>query len=99
RRAHPRARSIGRRGGGARRRRSCDELPMIERVGVVVPARDEEERLPACLAAIGKAAAQIAGLPLLVVVVLDRCRDRSRMVVDATPGVEALEIDAGNVGI
>lgn len=72
---------------------------MIERVGVVVPARDEEEHLPACLAAIRRAATQIAGLPLLVVVVLDRCRDGSRTVVDDAPGVMALEIEAGNVGI
>jgi hypothetical protein len=53
--------------------------PAVTAVGVVVPARDEQERIGACLASVRRA---LAGLPadvaVAVVVVLDRC-------VDATP--------------
>lgn len=44
------------------------------RVGVVVPANDEEDRIEACLAAIA-AAADYAGQPVVTCVVADRCRD------------------------
>ncbi len=46
-------------------------------LGVVVPARDEAELLPGCLAGLRRAARhpELAGLPVLVVVVADRCTD------------------------
>jgi GT2 family glycosyltransferase len=44
------------------------------RVGVVVPANDEEDRIEACLAAVA-AAADHAGQPVVTCVVADRCRD------------------------
>jgi glycosyltransferase involved in cell wall biosynthesis len=47
---------------------------IVTRVGVVVPAHDEEALLPACLAALGAAAAR-APVPVSVVVVLDACTD------------------------
>ncbi|GHE13119.1 glycosyltransferase family 2 protein [Klenkia taihuensis] len=46
-------------------------------LGVVVPARDEAALLPGCLAALRRAAAhpELAGVPVLVVVVAHRCTD------------------------
>jgi glycosyltransferase involved in cell wall biosynthesis len=52
----------------------------VRRVGVVIPAHDEEALLPACLAALGAAAAR-AGVPVSVVVVLDACTDGTLAVV------------------
>lgn len=72
-------------------------------VGVVVPAHDEEDMLPACLESVGRAAALArARRPWLrvdVVVALDRCRDTSPAVVTAAPGVRGLVVDAGCVGV
>lgn len=46
------------------------------RIGVVVPAHNEEELLPSCLAALG-VAARTVGVPVTVAVVLDSCTDGS----------------------
>lgn len=54
----------------------------IERVGIVVPARNEELALPGCLRALSAAVAS-ATLPVLMVVVLDSCTDESEAVVAA----------------
>ena len=54
----------------------------VTRVGVVIPAHDEEVLLPACLAALGVAAAR-AGVPVSVVVVLDACTDGTLAAVRA----------------
>jgi glycosyltransferase involved in cell wall biosynthesis len=70
---------------------------MIERVGVVVPARDEQLLLPRCLDALAAAVAQVR-VPVDVVVVLDRCTDGSAAVVARRPWVRAVEADAGSVG-
>jgi glycosyltransferase involved in cell wall biosynthesis len=70
----------------------------ISAVGVVIPARDEEILLPASLEALGTAVDQLDGLSVHVVVVLDRCRDRTAAIVAAHPWVSAVTIDAGNVG-
>jgi glycosyltransferase involved in cell wall biosynthesis len=43
-------------------------------VGVVVPARDEEDRIAACLDSVA-AAVRVAGCPALTCVVADRCAD------------------------
>jgi len=50
-----------------------------EAIGVVVPVHDEQERLDRCLGALARAAAHpdLAGVPLHVFTVLDRCRDHS----------------------
>ena len=52
---------------------------MIEAIGVVVPAHDEERLLPACLEALQRAAAHplLTHLPVRIAVVLDRCSDAS----------------------
>jgi glycosyltransferase involved in cell wall biosynthesis len=51
-----------------------------DRVGVVVPARDEQELLPACLASLAVAAGRLS-IPTRIVVALDRCTDGSAEVV------------------
>jgi glycosyltransferase involved in cell wall biosynthesis len=52
---------------------------MIGAVSVVVPAHDEEELLPACLASLLNAARHpdLAGISVRIAVVLDRCSDAS----------------------
>lgn len=72
---------------------------MIEAVVVVVPARDEEQLLPACLTSLVTAADHpgLGGVPVHLVCVLDSCRDRSAEVVAAS-GVRALVVELGNVG-
>lgn len=75
---------------------------MIGLVGVVVPARDEEVALPACLAALEVAVDTVRaarpGVGTTVVVVLDRCLDASAAVVAARPAVTAVVSQAGRVG-
>ncbi|MEO7260175.1 MAG: glycosyltransferase [Jatrophihabitantaceae bacterium] len=48
----------------------------VERIGVIVPARDEAPRLWRCLHAIDRAAAAV-GRPVVAVLVLDSCTDDS----------------------
>jgi glycosyltransferase involved in cell wall biosynthesis len=58
----------------------------LTRVGVVIPAHDEEVLLPACMSALAAAAAR-ASVPVSVVVVLDACTDGTLAVVrGADPG-------------
>ncbi|WP_216659035.1 glycosyltransferase [Nocardioides sp. zg-1230] len=75
----------------------------LDAVAVVVPARDEEALLPACLDSVATAVTAVhAAHPLVrtrVVVVLDACRDGSAEVVAARDDVEALSTDAGCVGV
>ncbi|MEC5183237.1 glycosyltransferase involved in cell wall biosynthesis [Cryobacterium sp. MP_3.1] len=76
----------------------------IDRLIVVVPARDEESRLPRCLAALADAVQAVedefgTDAPAIsVVVVLDRCTDGSAEVVAQWPQFRALECSAGSVG-
>ncbi len=71
-------------------------------VAVVVPARDEEELLPACLESVAQAQEVLLGtLPDVVTrtfVVLDVCRDGTAEVVAGRPDVVAVPSLAGNVG-
>lgn len=69
---------------------------MISRVGVAVPAHDEEELIGACLDALMVAAGRIR-VPVDIVVVLDDCRDATAAVC-ATRGVETVVLSARNVG-
>ena len=71
---------------------------MLSRISVVVPAHDEEELLPACLDAIGRAADAVPEVDVEVVVALDACGDRSAEAVAAVPGVHAVTVTARNVG-
>lgn len=74
---------------------------MIRAVHVVVPARDEAELLPRCLASVGRARrvlrASRPDLLLDVTVVLDGCVDGSAEVVE-TAHVGSLAVDHGVVG-
>lgn len=69
-------------------------------IGVVIPAHNEEHYLEACLQSVLAAAAH----PLLgaegveIVLVLDSCSDRSRMIADSFP-VTVIEVQACSVGV
>lgn len=65
---------------------STTARPRIDRVVVVVPAHNEERLLPACLASIERAAAEVDA-DVSVLVVLDACTDASRQVVPRHVGV------------
>jgi hypothetical protein len=71
-------------------------------VAVVVPARDEEEWLPACLAAIDTARVHllrtVPRVLVSVTVVLDRCTDRSEAAARSMPGVSVIAGSFGSVG-
>jgi glycosyltransferase involved in cell wall biosynthesis len=71
---------------------------VIERLGVVIPAHNEQALLPACLAAVTSAALRV-DIPVLVVVTLDNCNDESDAIARDAAGVTVVEIEAGNVGI
>lgn len=73
------------------------------RLAVVIPARNEERRLPRCLDAIGQAESELrrthpSAAPSRVVVVLDRCTDGSRELMAGWPSVEVVLSDHGQVG-
>ena len=69
---------------------------MIQAVGVVVPAHDEETLLPACLLALRRAC-DCVRVPTLVLVVADSCTDRT-VEVAREHGVRVIGIGARNVG-
>lgn len=69
----------------------------IQRVGIVVPAHDEQGWLGPCLDAVRSAADAVA-VPVDVVVVADACSDDTAQVARAA-AVEVLEIAARNVGV
>lgn len=71
---------------------------MIRAVGVVVPAHDEEELLPSCLATVDLAARMVPDAVVHVIVVADACRDRTA-VLAARAGAAVVEVAAGNVGL
>lgn len=69
--------------------------PSLTRAVVVVPAHDEAELLPACLAGLRAAAVRTA-LPVEVVVVLDACTDASASLVPSW--ARAVVVDHASVG-
>ena len=76
---------------------------MITRVGVVVPAADEEQRIAACLTAVREAVARLRAerpaLAVTTVVVLDSCRDGTAGIVARFAEVTALRSSARRVGV
>lgn len=74
--------------------------PRIRAVGVVVPARDEEELLPGCLDALAVAVARARrhGVSCDALVVLDGCVDGSEAAVRARPWARSLAVAGGSVG-
>ena len=87
--------------GAETRRDTGPDATGIARVQVVIPARDEEARLGACLRSVQLAAARMrADRPWVrcgVTVVLDHCTDASA-VVAAGFEVDVVETQWGNVG-
>jgi Glycosyl transferase family 2 len=74
---------------------------VIRRMAVIVPAADEEEHIGDCLSAIRAAAADLyrgAGIPVRVILVLDRCLDRTAAIAGRSAGVELVTVSARNVG-
>ena len=70
---------------------------MIHSVGVIVPAHDEQDLLPACLAGVRRAAQALRGVPVHVVVVADACRDRTVRVA-RRGGASVVSINASSAG-
>lgn len=66
-------------------------------VAVAVPAHDEQELLPACLRSLRVAAAQPGVPPVTVVVVADRCTDRTAELARAA-GCTDVEVDLRSAG-
>lgn len=82
--------SADRRAGGARRR-----SPAIERVVVVVPARDERADIEACLTGIDRASAGWGG-PVSTIIAADCCTDDTAELVRAwTSNVMSVEVVEG----
>ncbi|MHC5795147.1 glycosyltransferase family 2 protein [Lacisediminihabitans sp. FW035] len=75
----------------------------IGAVVVVIPARDESALIGRCLRSVSSAIDHLQsadGAPSVrVVVVLDRCSDDTAELVSSFTFVEAVEIDAGSVGV
>ncbi|WP_104194715.1 glycosyltransferase family A protein [Cryobacterium sp. M25] len=77
----------------------------IDRIIVVVPARNEEELLPRCLSALAVAVGEVGGVagqapPVIdVVVVLDRCSDGTADVASEWPICASIQTNGGAVGV
>ena len=67
----------------------------LREIVVVIPAHNERDRLPRCLASVAAAAEQV-DVPVNVVVVLDACTDRSEDVL--TESVRVVSVSVRNVG-
>lgn len=75
--------------------------PTVTHLVVVVPARNEQERLPRCLRALQDAVGQLLQqrpLVVRVVVVLDRCTDGTHGIAAGWPGVDVVVSGHGRVG-
>jgi GT2 family glycosyltransferase len=70
---------------------------VIEAIGVVVPAHNEEELLPGCLAALRRAAAALA-TPVDLLVAADSCTDRTAEVALGR-GARTIDVRARSVGV
>lgn len=77
----------------------------VDRVIVVVPARNEEELLPRCLSALAVAVGNVGGVsgqvpPVIdVVVVLDRCTDGTAAIAADWPRFASISTNGGAVGV
>ncbi|HEY7279066.1 MAG TPA: glycosyltransferase [Trebonia sp.] len=70
---------------------------MIRLVGVVIPAHNEQDLLPACLASLRRAARALHGTQVHLVVVADACRDRTASVA-RRGGAAVITVGARSVG-
>ncbi|MBN9619917.1 MAG: glycosyltransferase, partial [Actinobacteria bacterium] len=75
---------------------------MIERVAVVVPARDEQDTLPACLDSLRVAARELQSsrpdLDVRTVLVLDECTDGSPGQLAGAGDLDVLQVRARSAG-
>lgn len=74
-----------------------DDERMIRRIGVVVPAQDEETRVRRCIEALSRAARAVS-VPVTILVVLDDCGDRTEQICRSFP-VDVLAVKARAVGV
>ena len=70
---------------------------MIRSFGVIVPAHDEQDLLPSCLASLRRAARAVRGTPVHLVVVADACRDQTALAA-RRGGAAVITTVARNVG-
>jgi glycosyltransferase involved in cell wall biosynthesis len=70
---------------------------VIRSLGVVVPAHNEEDLLPSCLASLHRAARAVRGTPVYLVVVADASRDQTDQVA-RRGGAAVVTTDARSVG-
>jgi glycosyltransferase involved in cell wall biosynthesis len=70
---------------------------VIRAVGIVVPAHNEENLLPFCLASLHDAAQALRGVRVHLVVVADACRDLTAQVA-RQHGASVVTVGARNVG-
>jgi glycosyltransferase involved in cell wall biosynthesis len=69
---------------------------VIRAAGVVIPAHNEQDLLPSCLAAVRQAARQV-GVPVYLVVAADACTDRT-VSAARSQGAAVVEVGARCVG-
>lgn len=90
------ARPVEATGDGAR---VAERVEPVRAVLVVIPARDEEALIGACLDALEVAANAVPSrVEVLVSVVLDGCRDGTAEVVEAHERIHAVVTDVGRMG-
>lgn len=70
---------------------------MIRSVGVVIPAHNEADLLPSCLASLRRSVRALRGMPAHLVVVADACHDRT-VHVARRGGATVITIGARSVG-
>ena len=70
---------------------------MIRSIGVIVPAHNEQDLLPSCLASLRRAARAVRGVPVHLVVVADACRDQTAQVA-RRGGASVVGISAKSAG-
>jgi glycosyltransferase involved in cell wall biosynthesis len=71
--------------------------PGLRRIGVVVPAHNEEDLITGCILALREATKAVS-IPARVLVVLDDCTDRTETLCTRL-GVETCRVAARNVGV
>lgn len=70
---------------------------MRVRIGVVIPARDEEQLIGRCLESV-LASAQFVDARVDIVVAADGCLDATSAIARRYPGVRVIELESSNVG-
>jgi glycosyltransferase involved in cell wall biosynthesis len=70
---------------------------VIRAIGVIVPAHNEQDLLPSCLARLRGAARAVPGVPVHLVVVADACRDQTAQAARRA-GASVVRISANSAG-